>query len=111
MKRDGNTVLGSLWADLLFNEGSTSRAGGLIPQIDFIPRLAKELQDSPEKVVADFEEIRKFVTDPGGIRFSVTGNVLKLENPRSLWSKYFNSLPVNPNLFVCENLDLTYALK
>jgi len=59
MKRDGSTVLSSVWTDLLFNNASTSKAGGLIPQIDFVPKLAQELQESPEKVFADFEEIRK----------------------------------------------------
>jgi len=31
------------------------------------------------------------VTDPSGIRFAVTGNVLNLANPRSTWGKYFTS--------------------
>lgn len=96
MKRDGNTVLGSVWADLLYDESSTSRAGGLIDQVDFIPKLAKQLQEKPEEVIADFEEIRKYLTDPSGMRFSVTGNVLKLDKPRSVWSKYFNSIPEVP---------------
>ncbi|KAJ7169964.1 Metalloenzyme, LuxS/M16 peptidase-like protein [Mycena filopes] len=97
MKRDGNTVLGSLWADLLYNEASTSRAGGILPQIDFMPKLAKQLQDTPEQVITDLHEIRKCATDPSGVRFSVTGNVLKLANPRSTWGKYFeSSLPATP---------------
>ncbi|KAJ7487689.1 Metalloenzyme, LuxS/M16 peptidase-like protein [Mycena galericulata] len=91
MKRDGNTVLGSLWADLLYNEASTSRAGGLLPQIDFMPKIAKQLSESPEQVIADLQEIRRYATDPSGVRFSVTGNVLKLDKPRSTWAKYFGS--------------------
>jgi len=59
MKRDGNTVLGSLWADLLHSESSTSRAGGILPQVEFMPKLAKQLQENPEQVLSDFEEIRK----------------------------------------------------
>ncbi|KAF5374955.1 hypothetical protein D9758_000192 [Tetrapyrgos nigripes] len=90
LKRDGNTVLGSLWADLLHSESSTSRAGGVLPQVEFMPKLAKQLQEDPEQVLADFEEIRKHVTNPAGIRFSVTGNVMKVANPRSTWGKYFN---------------------
>ncbi|KAF8078531.1 Metalloenzyme, LuxS/M16 peptidase-like protein [Lyophyllum atratum] len=94
LKRDGNNVLGSLWADLVYSEDSTSRAGGVLPQVEFIPKLAKQLQETPAEVIADFEEIRNYVTDPSGIRFSVAGNVLKLEKPRSLWAKYFaQSLP------------------
>jgi len=59
MKRDGTTVLGSVWADLLYKENSTSRSGGVIPQVEFIPKLAKQLQDIPDEVITDFEEIRK----------------------------------------------------
>lgn len=36
------------------------------------------------------------VTDPSGVRFSVTGNILGVSKPRSTWSKYFGSaLPVS----------------
>ncbi|KII93562.1 hypothetical protein PLICRDRAFT_49603 [Plicaturopsis crispa FD-325 SS-3] len=97
MKRDGNTVLSSVWSSLLFNENSTSRSGGVLAQVDFIPELAKKLQDSPDAVIADFNEIRKIFTDPSGIRFSVNGNVLALKKPRSVWGKYFGqSLPETP---------------
>ncbi|KAJ7630999.1 Metalloenzyme, LuxS/M16 peptidase-like protein [Roridomyces roridus] len=89
MKRDGNTVLGSLWADLLHSDASTSRAGGILPQIDFMPKLATQLSEKPEQVIADLEEIRRYAADPSGVRFSVTGNVLKLNKPRSTWAKYF----------------------
>jgi len=60
MKRDGSNVLSSLWATLLYAENSTSRSGGVLPQADFVPKLAKSLQDDPKKVIADFEEIRRF---------------------------------------------------
>lgn len=60
MKRDGNTVLGSVWADLIYADNSSSRAGGILPQLDFIPQLSKELQGNPDKVVADLQEIRQF---------------------------------------------------
>lgn len=59
MKRDGQTVLGSVLSDLIYKESSTSRSGGVLPQVEFIPKLAKQLQDAPEEVLADFEEIRK----------------------------------------------------
>ncbi|TFK41069.1 Metalloenzyme, LuxS/M16 peptidase-like protein [Crucibulum laeve] len=108
MKRSGNNVLGSVWANLIFDENSTSRAGGVLPQLDFIPKLIKQLQESPATVIADFEEIRRHVTKPSGIRFSVTGNVLKLNKPRSTWGKYFISslpeLPLSPVPLASETL-------
>lgn len=59
MKRDGSNVLSSLCSTLLFAESSTSRAGGVLPQAEFIPTLITRLQESPEEVIADFQEIRK----------------------------------------------------
>lgn len=79
--------------------------------MEFIPQLARRLQEEPETVIADLEEVRRYcmcenytpnqplltmlVTDPSGIRFSVTGNVLSLGKPRSTWGKYFETLPVS----------------
>ncbi|KAJ7597129.1 Metalloenzyme, LuxS/M16 peptidase-like protein [Mycena floridula] len=108
MKRDGDTVKSAAWMDLIYDETSTSRAGGILPQIEFIPKLALELQANPESVVADFEAIRKSMTEPSGIRFSVTGDVLKLSNPRSAWAKYFDFLPetsLGPIPLACDALN------
>lgn len=97
LKRDGNTVLNSAWADLVYSERSTSRAVGILPQVDFMPKLSQELKENPADVLTNFEEIRKHVTDPSGIRFSVTGNVMKLKSPRGAWSKHFkSSVPESP---------------
>ncbi|TCD61425.1 hypothetical protein EIP91_008439 [Steccherinum ochraceum] len=91
LKRDGSTVLSSVSTSLLSSENSTSRAGGVLPQAEFIPKLAAQLQEAPEEAIKDFEEIRKYLTDPAGVRFSVTGNVLDLKQPRSTWTKHFGS--------------------
>ncbi|KAL0951071.1 hypothetical protein HGRIS_007809 [Hohenbuehelia grisea] len=93
MKRDGNTVLASLWTNLLYDETSTSRAGGILNQMDFVPNLAKQLQENPDQVIADFEEIRKHMIKPSGIRFGVSGNILDIPHPRSTFGKSFNDLP------------------
>ncbi len=60
MKRDGDTVLGSVSAELLYDTSSTSRMGSVIPQIDFVPKLSQELQETPAAVLKDFEEIRQY---------------------------------------------------
>jgi len=109
LKRDGNTVLSSVWADLLYAENSTSRAGGVLPQTKFIPKLIQDLHDSPDKVIADFNELRKYLLDPSGIRIGVTGDILKIKNPRSVWDKHFGEkLPESllaPVLFASETLN------
>ncbi|EIN14202.1 hypothetical protein PUNSTDRAFT_49027 [Punctularia strigosozonata HHB-11173 SS5] len=89
LKRDGNTVLGSVSAAMLYDENSTSRAGGVLTQMEFIPTLSEQLESHTNKVLEAFEQIRSYVTAPAGVRFSVTGNVLGIDNPRSSWQKYF----------------------
>lgn len=122
-KRDAGSVLGSVSADLLYDETSTSRAGGVLAQMDFIPILVQQLQDSPNKVTESFEEIRKTrelnrisfyyyllnektVSEPSGIRFSVTGNVLDVKQPRSVWAKYFGALVRVFSVMACIRLTL-----
>ncbi|KAH7911953.1 Metalloenzyme, LuxS/M16 peptidase-like protein [Hygrophoropsis aurantiaca] len=92
MKRDGSNVLSSVWSEEHLNKSSTALAGAILPQSEFIPVLIKDLQENPDKVIADLEELRKFVTDPSGVRMSVTGNIVSIPKPRSVWDKYFGKL-------------------
>lgn len=64
LKRDGNTVLGSVSAAMLYDENSTSRAGGVLTQMEFIPSLSEELESQPSKVLEAFEQIRSHGTPP-----------------------------------------------
>lgn len=59
LKRDGDIVLFSVMEDLLYSDESTSRAGGVLSQAVFLPKLAKRLRQNPKEVIKDFEEIRK----------------------------------------------------
>ncbi|KAI0051676.1 hypothetical protein FA95DRAFT_1586997 [Auriscalpium vulgare] len=94
MKRDGNNVLSSVSSEVLLAENSTTRASGILVQSEFIPKLAEQLRENPDEVIKAFEEIRKIITEPSGVRFSVAGNVLGIEKPRSVFGKYFTqSLP------------------
>lgn len=62
LKRDGNTVLGAVGAQQLYDANSTQRAGSVVEQMDFIPALAKQLQENPDDVVVKLETIRKYST-------------------------------------------------
>jgi hypothetical protein len=113
LKRDGNTVLSAVTAELLHDENSTTRASGVLIQSDFIRGLSEKIHTSPKEVIEVFESIRRncgffcapllagphhslLVTDPTGVRFSVTGNVLDVHKPRATWNKYFGAaLPVS----------------
>jgi hypothetical protein len=47
---------------MLYDKSSTSLAGAILPQAEFVPKLIQNLQDDPDAVVADFEELRKYRT-------------------------------------------------
>ncbi|ETW86965.1 Metallo peptidase M16 [Heterobasidion irregulare TC 32-1] len=108
MKRSGSTVLSAMTMEVLMTESSSNRAGGVLQQGHFLPILAKQLMDAPEEAIQAFEEIRKYLTDPTGIRMSVAGNVKDIPNPRAPWAKYFaDVLPVSqlaPVPMASENL-------
>ncbi|KAG8742736.1 hypothetical protein FRC12_015287 [Ceratobasidium sp. 428] len=92
-KRDGNTVMQSVSNSLLFETSkSVSNAGGITTQMEFIPELAKRLQEKPEEVINDMKEFRQYVTGGSGLRFSVTGNVVALKRPRSAWKDSFKNI-------------------
>ncbi|TFK57173.1 hypothetical protein OE88DRAFT_1650788 [Heliocybe sulcata] len=92
LKRDGNTVLSSFQTDLLYDETSSTRAGALLAQMEFIPKIMQQLQESPEAVTKEFEELRQYITEPSGVRFSVSGNILGLPEPRGVWRKHFGNV-------------------
>jgi len=114
LKRDGSTVLSAVTTELLHDESSTTRAGGVLIQSDFIRTLSEKIHKAPQEVIKEFESLRRYseylehisgdslyssalpVTDPTGARFSVTGNILGVPNPRSVWNKHFGDvLPVS----------------
>jgi len=112
LKRDGSNVLGSLWSTTVYGDNNSSTTNSVITQMNFIPTLIRKLQTDPQKTIATFNEIRNCcewiflalrqvlmylhsVTDPTGVRFSVIGDVLRIETPRSPWARYFHDvLPV-----------------
>jgi Zn-dependent M16 (insulinase) family peptidase len=59
MKRDGSTVLSAVTMELLHDENSTTRAGGVLIQSEFIRGLSEKIHESPEEVIEAFESIRR----------------------------------------------------
>ncbi|QRW19305.1 AhpC/TSA domain-containing protein [Rhizoctonia solani] len=110
-KRDGNTIMTAISNSLTFETSkSVSNAGGIITQMEFIPELAKKLQESPDEVVKDMKEFREHVTNPHGIRFTVGGNVLALEQPRSAWKNKFEQIKTDSLEPVSWSKDVLSAL-
>jgi ssDNA-binding replication factor A large subunit len=60
LKRDGNTVLSAVTTELLHDESSTTRAGGVLIQSDFNRSLSEKIHEAPEEVIKEFESLRQY---------------------------------------------------
>lgn len=56
-------MLSSYSAELLYDQTSTARTNAISGQMKAIPELVRMLQENPEQVRKDFEEIRKHSKD------------------------------------------------
>lgn len=66
------------------------------------------LEKNPEKVVSDFEEIRKLIFNPQNMRVAVAGDILGLEKPRGEWEKAIETLNWKKDGYK-ETLDVTWG--
>jgi Zn-dependent M16 (insulinase) family peptidase len=106
-KRDGNGVAGAVSTDLTFDESCTARCATVTGMMEWVPRISKELKESPKEVVRKMKKIQAIstfflvfltclsmvlilviVTDPSSFRFSVTGNVLDTSKPKADWENF-----------------------
>ncbi|KAG1851034.1 hypothetical protein DFJ58DRAFT_886705 [Suillus subalutaceus] len=75
LKCDGNNVLFSVWAGMLYDKSSASLAGTILPQTEFVLKLIQNLQEYSDTVVADFEELpRKYCTYHESVTFWTYSN-------------------------------------
>ncbi|KAH8114464.1 Metalloenzyme, LuxS/M16 peptidase-like protein [Phellopilus nigrolimitatus] len=89
---DVQDILYTFSAQILYDKSSTRRSHTSLVLMKAIPEIMERIRKNPKGVRKDFEKIRKYLTNPSGIRFSVAGNVLDLPKPRSIWGKYFRNL-------------------
>ncbi|GJJ09486.1 hypothetical protein Clacol_003709 [Clathrus columnatus] len=92
LKRDGNTVVSSLFGRMQYSSSSTVQAASILNQLEFISRLMQKLKSAPETVIQDLETFRDSLTRTQGLRFGVTGNVLAQSNPKESWLRAFPSI-------------------
>jgi Zn-dependent M16 (insulinase) family peptidase len=59
MKRDGNTVAKSIFNDLTLDKTLTAVHGGITPLMEWVPRVAAEVKDDVQSVIAKLEEVRR----------------------------------------------------
>jgi hypothetical protein len=115
-------MLYSIYQEAILSEHSSARASGITALAEFIPRLAKDLAEKPDAVIKEFLEMRdasepsevpfilsirtddQTVMKPDGLRFSVAGNILALDAPRSGWANNFRTFEVSSVLRMCSSV-------
>ena len=99
-KRSGSTMLYA--AELILNTAPSSiaRAQSTLVRAVYLKRIKRLLEDSPESVLSQLEEIRTALCQHSNFRVLVIANLEKLSNPVSAWKALTahldSSKPLNP---------------
>jgi Zn-dependent M16 (insulinase) family peptidase len=64
MKRDGSSMAKSVFSELAYDKTLTSSYAGIISLMEWIPRLAAEVQDNVQNVVEKLEKVRALSACP-----------------------------------------------
>ncbi|GAA5993072.1 hypothetical protein JCM5350_003975 [Sporobolomyces pararoseus] len=77
-----------------FTERSFESPTNPLNVLEYYPKLKLRLQNDPQGVVKDLEILRRSLLDTRAMRFSVVGDIFKLNKPSSTWLDCFE--PVEP---------------
>lgn len=91
-KRDGRGMAAEIDAAIHMDKTSLAVAKRTLVKAVYLKRLKKLLKSEPEKVVDWFNTIRKSLFTFQNMRFLVTANVSKLENPITTWNTLAETL-------------------
>lgn len=84
-KRDGRGMAAEIDTAIHMDKSSLTVAKRTLVKAVYLKRLKKLLKSEPEKVVEWFKTIRKSLFTFQNMRFLVTANVSKLDNPVTTW--------------------------
>ncbi|GAA5957136.1 hypothetical protein JCM3765_005417 [Sporobolomyces pararoseus] len=79
-----------------FTEASFESPTNPLNVLEYYPQLKLRLQDDPQDVIKDLETLRRSLLDTRSMRFSVIGDILKIENPSSTWLDCFETVEPFP---------------
>ena len=88
---------------------SVSRAQNTLTKALYLKRISKLLEDEPEQLIKEFEELRQTIVKLGNFRILIVGELAKLKNPVSAWKVFTynrpfvglrgNQIPTFPNVW------------
>ncbi|KAI8093910.1 Metalloenzyme, LuxS/M16 peptidase-like protein, partial [Halteromyces radiatus] len=88
-KRDGHSMANACLRAFQYNaKKSASAARNVLFQTSFLQDVAHKLENDPSSVLSDLNEYRQALCSPNNIRIHVTGDILKLEAPRTAFKNF-----------------------
>ena len=91
------------------SRSSVSRAQSTLTKTLYLKRISKLLEDEPEQLIKEFEELRQTFVKLGNFRILIVGELAKLKSPVSAWKVFTynrpstglggNQIPTFPNVW------------
>ena len=97
-KRDGNSMAYAIENTINTEPASITRARGTLTRAVYLKRVRRLLEDSPDTVLSQLEEIRSALYQFSNFRALVTANVEQLPRPVSSWKILTNDLDTSEPL-------------
>ena len=99
-KRSGSGMKSAVNEIILTKPNSTARAQNTLVQALYLKHVKKLLQEDPDTIVKQLEEIRQALWQPCNFRALVIADVKKLQNPANSWTALTDGLdtkrPLDP---------------
>ncbi|GES88292.1 metalloenzyme, LuxS/M16 peptidase-like protein [Rhizophagus clarus] len=99
-KRDGDDMASTVMQLINFDEKlSNTYLSSTLYQEKFLPNVIKQLNgDKANQVIQRFYQFRELLTKPENSRIHVSGNILKLANPKNAWAEHFKTIEAPKSL-------------
>ncbi|GAA5991721.1 hypothetical protein JCM5350_000584 [Sporobolomyces pararoseus] len=96
VKQDGSGVASCAVQSIYCSQTSVETPTNPIFEAEFYPKLKERLDKDPKRVVEELEHLRTSLLDPRSMRFSVVGDISKLDRPSSTWLDCFEEVESFP---------------
>ncbi|CAG8713079.1 25810_t:CDS:10 [Gigaspora margarita] len=93
-KRDGYQMAINVLQTIQYDRlRSNKYVLGTLNQEKVLPEAIKLLEKNPNKAIEMFAKLKEILISPENLRIHVSGDIMKLPNPKSTWAEYFKIIP------------------
>ncbi|GAA5957539.1 hypothetical protein JCM3765_001175 [Sporobolomyces pararoseus] len=96
VKQDGSGIASCAVQSVYCSKESVETGTNPIFEADFYPELKERLDKDPRSVVQELEHLRTSLLDARAMKFSVVGDISKLDHPSSTWLDCFEEVESFP---------------